>query len=621
MGARSRRGLSITRVVFAALLLAFSFPRGIAAQVTDTARVDTVAVPQDTAAVPQDTTGAAQDSVAPPALMPAFPPPRPTDWVAGRWHWDQNALLNEGVLTLGELLERIPGLHVLRLGMFVQPEAPSLFGGTGPRIEIELDGFVLDPLAAGLLDVSRLELAQLTSIEVIRRPDLVRIRLSSIQPTDARAYSRIEAGIGEPDANLFRGMLLGPRVLIGPFGFAVERLDSDGLGGSEPADRFSTWLKWGWTSETRGIQLELRNASADREPESPWIGSHSRVDLMLRARNAFAPGIVAEAFVGRSSISEEPVDTSSSGLPQEDTVPELERDSWQFGARAAYDRAPVRIVGSVRSRSGQDQLPSLQADVDAEAELFGYGRVAGSITQSNWDSGSKAFGWYAHGEVGPFYGLRAFAEVTGGRRGVPVYDSLAPLPHAIEARDTRRIGGEFTLGRLRAGGALLRVQTDSFPAFGLPFDSSFTWFTGGSATGWEVSASVPLYFDWLTLEGDLTRWTGGDLWAYLPEESGRAALVIHSIPLESGNFEILARGEMMRHGAMLAPNFPLDPADPALGVAPPRTILNGYLMIRIHSVRIFGRLEDVTGANAEFLPARSIRGPRLVYGVKWYFWN
>ena len=591
----------------------------VAAQVTDTAavdsvRVDSLAAAQDTAGVPQDTV------VAPPPLMPAFPVPRATDWAAGVWHWDRNALLAEAVLTLGELLARIPGVAVLRSGMFIQPSPVSTFGGTGPRFEIELDGFVLDPLSAGVFDIARLELAQFNSVEVIRRADLVRVRLRSVQPEDARAYSRIEAGIGEPDANMFRGMLLVPKVIVGPFGFAVDRLDTDGLGANEPADLFTTWLKWGWLSETRGLQLELRNATVDREPDSPWPGSQSRLDVVLRARNVFAPGLIGEAFAGRSSIREEALDTFDVLPPDIERPGPLERQSWQYGARAAFDRDPLRAEGAVRFRT-EEALPSMQADFDAEARILRYGRVGGSITQTTWESGAAAFGWAGRAEVGPIAGLRAFAELSGGRRGAPVYRPTATLPHAISSRETRRVGGDFTFRRLRVGGAMLRVATDSVPAFGLPFDTAFTWFPGGEATGWEVTGSVPLLWSWLSAEGWFQRWTSGTTWAYLPGESGRLALVIHSLPLESGNLEILARGEIEHHGAMLAPPLPLDEDDPGLAVSPVRTVINGYLMIRIIDVTIFGRLEDWTGRNAEFLPGRPIRGPRLVYGVKWHFWN
>src|SRR5215208_5239320 len=114
----------------------------------DTLAVDTLAV---------DTAAAAQDTVVPPAvLFPAMPIAGTASAADGLWIWDQDALLRETPVTLVDLLERIPGIAAFRAGMFVQPEAAAAFGGTAGRMEIELDGYVLDPLTASSTDLSRI---------------------------------------------------------------------------------------------------------------------------------------------------------------------------------------------------------------------------------------------------------------------------------------------------------------------------------------------------------------------------------------------------------------------------------------------------------------------------------
>jgi hypothetical protein len=67
-------------------------------------------------------------------------------------------------------------------GMFVQPEAAAAFGGTVGRVEIEIDGYILDPLAASTFDLAQLPLTQIRELRVQRRLGLLRIRIFTAAP-------------------------------------------------------------------------------------------------------------------------------------------------------------------------------------------------------------------------------------------------------------------------------------------------------------------------------------------------------------------------------------------------------------------------------------------------------
>ncbi|MGH7505822.1 MAG: hypothetical protein ACRELX_09230, partial [Longimicrobiales bacterium] len=273
--------------VFASIL-ALAAPAG--AQVRDTARV-----PADTLVAQPDSVAAA-DTIPPPLLVPIGV--TPTDrFTLGIWSWDADELIRSRHVSLTDLVATIPGVTPFRGGLFLQPEVVSNFGATAGGVRVEVDGYVLDPLIAPTLDLSRLEVAAFEGVHATRGLDGLRIRLHTAEPADARAYSRVEAATGEPNANLFRGIFLAPRFLIGPLGLAIERIDTDGAGGTEPADAFAAWVKWGWTRENRGIQLEYRQTSIHREPESPWVADYERRDVVLRARNRFLPGLVGEVYV------------------------------------------------------------------------------------------------------------------------------------------------------------------------------------------------------------------------------------------------------------------------------------------------------------------------------------
>src|SRR5690606_15762545 len=119
-------------------------------------------------------------------------------------------------------------------------------------------------------------------------------------------YSRVEAGIGEPDANMFRGLFMAPHVIVGPVALGIERIDTDGLGGSEPANIFTGWGKWSWTNERRGVQLEMGRTTTQRQPDSPFPIEQMRQEIVLRARSRFAEALTAEVYGGLVQFEEKP---------------------------------------------------------------------------------------------------------------------------------------------------------------------------------------------------------------------------------------------------------------------------------------------------------------------------
>src|SRR5688572_18584289 len=179
--------------------------------------------PRDTAGAPTDTSQAPvmQDSVRP---IPQLAQHHFTPGLGlsdGVWEWDQQAFLLEATTTLSDFLERIPGITTIRTGLLVQPEATAAYGGLANRTEIFLDGFQLDPLTESTFDLSKLELVHIARLRVERRMGLIRIYIQTIQAADSRPHTRIEAGVGEPESNLFRGLILAPKLFFGPFGVAL----------------------------------------------------------------------------------------------------------------------------------------------------------------------------------------------------------------------------------------------------------------------------------------------------------------------------------------------------------------------------------------------------------------
>jgi hypothetical protein len=576
----------------------------VAAQVRDTTRAgaDTLA---------SDTLVAARDTTPPPVLVPIPTVRRAVGFGAGIAVWDRNALLLEPAVTLLDLLARVPGVSVFRSGVFLQPEAATLYGGGGGRTIVELDGYVLDPLLASSLDLSTIELIHLDEVRIERRPDALVVRLRSDAARDYRPYSRIEAGIGEPKANQFRGILLAPHFLIGPVGVGVERLELEGAGRPQPADIFSGWARWGWLSPARGIELELRSNRLRRNNGSPIPLELDRNDVVLRLRNRFADGLAGEAYAGRSSVK-----ANDLLVGIDDSLRYRVDRSWmQVGGRASADFSGGSGEIAVRWRE-DPAMPRLEFDASLEGRAGEWFSLTVGATHQSWRGGASATSWRASaqsGRVGPF---RAFGEYGGGKRGALRLPDLNQWD--IAERIMVRGGVEGAIGGLQAGGAWVKVEADSILTFGLPSDSAQSVLPAGEVTGWEAWGRVPLFRDWLYAYGSYSIFTGGTRWTYLPASQLHGTLELHSLPLASGNLELLGRLDAFRRGPMLGP-----PAGASLPgeELPTRTLLNASFQIRIIDVRIYVRFDDMLGQEVEDVPGLVIQGPRIFYGVKWNFQN
>ena len=599
------------------LLVLFCPPRSVAAQVRDTAAIDTLAA---------DTVAPA-DTIPPPPFVPLHAG-LARSYGAGVWHWDRAELLRARAVSLAHLLAQIPGVTVLRTGLYLQPEAASAFGSTAGGLVVELDGYVLDPLAGPSLDLSRIPLVEIEQLTVTRRVDgRLHVRVRTAEAFDARAYSRVEAATGQPDANVFRGLLLAPHFLVGPLGVAVERVDTEGLGAAQPADDFSAWVKWGVTRENRGVQLEFRQISLQRDPSSPWIADYNRRDLVVRARNRFLPGLVGELYAGFAALELEgpaPVAPPPGTEPPTDgQTPEaaIERSAFQSGARLGLALPAGFVEAAVRVRD-RDDLPSTEASVEASfgalADRIG---VHGRVETARWAEAS-ATRLDAGATFAPLPWLRVFGEWADGTHGAPAYGRTADGAPILTDRSGYRVGGELAWRGITAGGALVSATADSVSAFGLPFDSAHSRFAGGEVRGVEARGRVPLFLDWLAAEGTFLRWLEGTRWAYVPSVAWTVAVEAHVLPLASGNLEVLLRGEAVHRGDTPVP----DPAGPGeegtlLATSPPRTVMNLDLVLRILDVQAFLRYEDASNQDPFDVPGHVINGPRILYGVKWHFWN
>ena len=550
------------------------------------------------------------DSLAEPAdtleelrVIADFPRGAEPRWSNGVWEWDRDLIQRSAAVTLTDLLESVPGITPVRSGFYGSAESLSAFGSTAGRIEVILDGFALDPLDAGSYDLSRLELAQLNHVRVRRRGDGVRIEVETLAPFDRRPYSVVEAATGDLRTNVFRGIFMAPKFLVGPLALGVERMDTRGLFGREPANTFHGWLKWGIVGERSGLELEYRSGTIERTDLDGGTLDGTRKDWIVRARGTPTDGLTTEAFFGVSSIED-----GLTGEPVEDA-------STQAGVRAGYSAGPGWIGAVARVRD-HELLPAAEAELEAGLRLPGRIGLSGDLIWSRWHTNDRTFAYALRAEAGPYLGLSPFVEATKGTRGVPGF-SGEDGRILVTDRTSIRAGADLRWGGLHLGGAAIALDADSIAGFGLGFDRADHLRPAGRIQGFESYGRVPSPRTPFAIEGSYTWWDAATSWIYTPVETGRAALVYHGFPLGHDQLEITARLGGMHRGVMRVPDL-----ENGSALVPSHTAFDFYLQVRVLDVRAFVRWENLLhNLEMQDLPGRNYPGQRVLYGIKWQLWN
>lgn len=614
------RSLRSGAFFLSALLLCVAAPGPVSGQDPDTTATPLAPVAPDTMPQPiqrdsllADTT--AQDSAVPPPRLPDMGPVGPVGWEAGVWEWRRQDLLRLPDLSVLQLLERVPGVVPVRPAFVGQAEAPAIMGAAAAAVTWIVDGFEVDPLSTPTFDPSRFPLLALERIRVERRVTGVTVRVRTLSSGDHRVESIVEAATGDYNTNLFRGTFLAPDVLGGPLAAGFERLATGGFG--RASNHTAGWLKWTFVRDSAGVQAEYRQSQMDRSGVGAGLFGR-RSDWALRARASLL-GVRTEAFAGASAVEDDHgVLTLREGTPQ-------------GGVRLFHTfdgPLPAQLRGTLRLRS-HPRLPGTETGVEAWVTPRHWIGVGAEVTQGWWDDGDITGRWTARATVGPLLGLRALAELTGGPPWLsdPATVRLtAPVDSPVYRvdRSGARLGLSLDRWGLHLGVAGLQTWADPVAGFGLAFDPAAPRFPGGEAVGLEVTTRIPTGFDPIWLEGWYVGMDAPASWLYLPRHHWRAALVYHHLPLPSGNLELYGRVEHVYRDRMATPCDPpleCDVEGPGAGVAAYRAT-NLELNIRVLTVRAFLRWENIRHRlQQQNLPGYDLPGQRILYGVKWTFFN
>lgn len=544
-----------------------------------------------------------------PVLPPLGPPPGPLP-LGHRYIFDGDALRWTGALTLGELLNLVPGVFVVRAGWYGQPETVSYAGQGSQSVELYWDGFALDPLgvdSAGF-DTGRFDLGLFQRVEVEVLPTVLRVYLITDTQAARRARTEASFGTGDNSTNSYRIRYLN-RWANGT-GLSVSGSYFGTTGPSTSRGKVTSFqlvARGSWMPSDRvGVEFQVASIAYDREglsslgptPDLRGVDAR-RGDLFVRAFTASRPdgmGLRLDAVLGSSTFS--------------DTSGTLDESAGQAALNFGYRAARWSAEGWGRVRDTREPL-----DVGARLawsplrvlSLSGYGRRRSQLGGGGLTEMSAAL------ELRPLSRISLHGDVRQRR----LDDST------FVASDTAQRVTDFG-GGLSLGGRVLSLDVGyshrgafSAPVFGLFADQlplAVTAETNAFQASWRFQP-------W--------RWMGLSGWVRAPSSSRvpydppthsvtrvtfRSAFLPH---FRRNAFDVMAHFEMEAWGTGVAG------ADStgALLALPGQLIFNVHIQFRLVGAMIFWTLRNTQITRYELLPGFEMPRSQQRFGIRWEFTN
>ena len=558
--------------------------------------------------------------------------------------WTRDEILQTGAVSLGELLDDVPGLTTYRTSWLPSPHQAAYLGDFR-RMRVFLDGVeldALDPRANGVVDLSDVSIIALDEVVVERAAGEVRVWLTSWSQRSVTAYTRTDIYTGDLNTNAFRGMF-GRRFLNGALlQFTIEQGENtrarraagfgqtaSGISGDGSMRRLTARAGWTHRGFSADAYLQSSSRSRDSTGADPAVWalpafSGGRRDGWLRlAYGDQARGWHAQATVTSMRTSLDPPDSTRATSPTtpDSTAPPRPDSSGRgvqrlLQAGYAWDRPgfTARATAFVRSRSIQDTgsfSPGVQLSADR-----GWARGLLHIERLGRDSSLRLDGTLRVA-VRPWF-------VTSA-----AYSELRPDTDSLRLRRQERalrVEGALRLGRAWLGGGVIRQTMDSGPRE-ITVPRVLTPFTVDtvprlpslSSTGLTFMASLPLYKDF-RVEMQGIRWDGGR--EYRPQTQVRASFILQSewrSRFPKGDFGINAR---LTHEYRSGVSF-LSPDTPEAFFRQTQAFNLGValLELRIQRATIFYQFRNVYGGQYATVPGVPMPPPFQLYGVRWEWFN
>ena len=608
-----RRFCAVYRLVTAYAIL-HSTPTFLIAQIPDTISLSGDTLNIEIQIVDSDSLLPSSDSVIEVVnILPQIPDLFTPSFQAGIWHWNREAMLSSNALTLAELVELTPGIVSLRGGDYGTPQTAVSFGLASGNIKIYWDGIEWIPLDTGVPDLSRVTLTGIKEVRIERRMTGLKIELFNLDPTESIPETVIQVGTGDLRTNFLRAELIHPDALGGSLTFALDRIETRGPDFQNRGSLGGVGIRYALhKGDKAGLVLELKSSSPEND-NVDFVKKINRSDWNVRGRLRLLEGLVGEAFVSSSSLSEDLGDLDGEGRHLSGRQLGL-RTSYEFGGLWAEGDASIFSGSRLQEKTynfkvgaSREKLLTAEASfrgdywLDRKVSSFGIHAVTFPLL------GISLFGSYEDGTVGsPFLGETEGSQVIGG--GL----------QGFTKRKGSRFGANFSWNGVDVSAASLSFEADSLRPLGLALEQRAVSLEGGVQNGFEVGITLPLPIPGFGVSGSSQIWQEES--SYLPKRIWEGALTYHGVFKESENLEIWGKAGMIGRDSMFLRTLELNSNQLTKVASLERWF--AYMQVRIVTVNIFVRWENMRGKidNYDF-PNRKQPRFRTMYGIRWILKN
>lgn len=564
--------------------------------------------------------------------------------IGSSYRWNRAELFATGALTLGELLDRIPGVTTYRSGWFSTPTTAAYMGEM--RIRLFYDGLeldVLDERAGGVHDLVEVQLWTLEELVVERGATEIRVHMRSWRVDRTIASTRTDVYTGDEDTNIYRGYF-GRRYHRGEaLQLAAQQYSTESSRGGAGGDLLSLLGRFGWARRSWHADAYLLRTRRSRrlqnsEGDIDFINglNATRTDAYVRAGfgNPDSP-IWLQVVAGTSKNLASPDSgrigsgVPGSGIPS----PRLNLDSlrgrlltpsnthsraqWVGTAGASLAGARLSLTGRYRVYEGRRLLsPSARASVDRKW-------VAATILAERVRSDSVP----RSPRRGPSADtLRATDILDASVRITPL--SFLSLAGAAGRRTERGAGidsltsnhyrGEIgvRVGSVWLSGGVMGRDTALLVAPRL-FGNLYQPYREGRSVGQFAAVRGRIWKDiFADAQGSL--WNQDTL-RYRPKYQARSEVFVRTNwtrKFPSGNFGLLFS---VRHDYRSNVRFPT--SESTWVTSRQNRIISTLLEIRIVNAVVTWQYRNLLGDEFDQLPGFKMPRQVNLYGVRWDFSN
>lgn len=511
--------------------------------------------------------------------------------------------------TVGDLLQRVPGVYLWRGGWLGRTEYPN-YRGRGPAsVEYLLDGLPYLPIGPDSVgvDPSFFSLSLFERVDIERWPGFLRVSLYTRRHRLKAPGSRIGISSGDKQIARYSGALERRFPSGIGFGLGGERMVAPtATGESSDFDITNIWLQLGYVPSDRvGVQAQLVNSSPDRKRfisqgdtlELPLKGKRS--DAMFRGfwrSRADDQGLRVDLLLGRTKWSGQGID-----------------DAIRQGGVVVGWRVPT-IGLSARAFNRSRFTPW---DLRAEA---GWAPIRGASV-----SGEAGYQTHDRGRESRWVGVRGGLELPLGLVAAAALKTgsivAAPTLLTDQAQNVTDWQTSLRWDRSWAGAELGYAQTGAYrPPSYRPFLPSIAGLAPVPKTEWVTLNWRLRPRQWLTFEGWYSDPTGAATPDGLPPTHSMTSATIRSKfwrKFKSGIFDLKAQVAYESWGDGIIGRDGTGSAIKLDGASFWRTMIE----IRLDKFMLYWDRYNLQATRKTYVPGFNILNFGSTFGVRWEFTN